>query len=234
MSPYLSLVLTCYNEGPTFEKSVGQILKELKKLGKSWGVIFVEDKSVDDTKSAIEKLVKKDDNIKAIYHAKNKGRGASVVAGIKASKGKIVGFLDVDCEISPSYTAIFIKEIENGADMAIGRRFYESDAKSVTRVIASKSYAFISKTILGLPFKDTEAGFKFFNREKIMPVLAKTKDTGWFWDTEICARAYGAGLKVVEIPVLFIKRKDKNSTVRLFRDSFVYAKQLLKFRFNLE
>lgn len=225
-----SLVLACYNEGPTFLKSVKSILKHINTLGKSCEVIFVEDKSTDNTRMAVEKVVASEKKCRAIYHAKNKGRGASVSDGIKAAKGKIVGFMDVDCEISPLYMPLFIKEIENRADMVIGTRFYESSAKSLTRVIASKSYAFISKRLLGLPFEDTEAGFKFFNRVKILQVLKNTKDQGWFWDTEICARAYKAGLKIKQLPVLFVKRGDKKSTVNLFSDSITYAMRLLAFR----
>lgn len=224
-----SLILACYNEGPTFSKSVKSILKHVNALRKSWEVIFVEDRSTDDTRAAVEQIVASEKNCKAIYHAKNKGRGASVSDGIKAAGGRIVGFIDVDCEISPSYLALFMKEVENGADMVIGTRFYESSAKSLSRVIASKSYAFICKTILGLPFEDTEAGFKFFNRVKIIPVLKNTKDHGWFWDTEICARAFKAKLKIKQLPVLFVRRSDKKSTVNLFADSITYAKRLLAF-----
>lgn len=229
---YFSLILPCYNEGPTFLKSINSILKEIKKLHKSYGIILVEDKSVDHTREYIENLVAREFRCKAIYHTKNMGRGASVSDGIRAAKGKIVGFMDVDCEISPSYIPLFINEVENGADMVIGRRFYESSAKAISRVIASKSYAIISKFLLGLPFEDTEAGFKFFKRERILPVLKKTTNPGWFWDTEICARANEAGLKIKQIPVLFIRRIDKKSTVSLFSDSLTYAKELLKFRFG--
>ena len=227
---YLSLIIPCYNEGATFESSVRLIIKELGGLKKSYELIFVEDKSTDDTKLAVEKIIKSEKNCRAVYHPRNRGRGASVTDGIKEARGKIVGFMDVDCEISPFYIPLFIREIENGADMVIGTRFYESSAKSLTRVIASKSYALISKTLLGLPFEDTEAGYKFFDREKILPVLKNTKDPGWFWDTEISARAYQAGLRIKQLPVLFTKRGDKKSTVNLFTDSITYAKRLLAFR----
>ncbi len=52
-----SLILPCYNEGATLEKSVGDIMKVIKNLKLSSEIIFVEDKSTDDTKKSVEKLV---------------------------------------------------------------------------------------------------------------------------------------------------------------------------------
>lgn len=226
----LTIILACYNEGPTFGSSVRKIISELKRAKRPWGIIFVDDKSVDDTKLAVEEFVKNNKNCRAIYHSKNQGRGKSVCDGIKIAKGEICGFMDVDCEIAPSYIPLFTEEIVKGADVAVGQRFYEKGWKSLNRVVASKVYAILVGTVLDLPISDTEAGFKFFNRRNILKILPKVKNSGWFWDTEICARAYWTGLRVSEIPVLFNKRKEKKSTVKLIPDSLDYLVQLFKFR----
>lgn len=228
-----SLVLPCYNEGPTFESNVGKILKELKRLKLSWEIIFVEDSSIDDTKSEVEKLVLTIPNSRAIYHKKNEGRGKSVADGLFAAKGEICGFMDVDCEISPSYIPIFIWEIKKGYDMAIANRFYEGKFKSILRFVASSTYSRLVRLILNLPFDDTEAGFKFFNRKKIIPIVKMTRDKRWFWDTEICARTYLNDLTVSQVPVLFKKRADKKSTVRLIPDSIEYLKKVIEFKKQL-
>ena len=62
----VSVILPCFNEGPTFEKSVEKILVQLKQLKKNWEIIFVEDKSIDDTKKSVESLVKKIKNSRAL------------------------------------------------------------------------------------------------------------------------------------------------------------------------
>jgi glycosyltransferase involved in cell wall biosynthesis len=238
--PLLSLVIACYNEGLTFEKSVFRIVSVLKKIRGDWEIIFVEDKSTDETKRTVEKLIGQIKNFhlrqgfggqaKAIYHSKNQGRGKSIVDGIRVSRGKICGYLDVDCEVSPDYIPLFVREIECGADMAIGRRFYEGGIKSLVRYLASKTYALVVKTLLKISIEDTEAGYKFFKRSKILPILSKVQDKHWFWDTEICARASWAKLKISEIPVLFIRRRDKKSTVKLIPDTWDYIKKIIKFR----
>jgi len=226
----ISLILTCFNEGPTFEESVQQIVSVLGKTKKNWEIVFVDDKSTDETKKTIQKLVGQIKNSKAIYHSKNQGRGKSVADGIRASQGKICGYLDVDLEVSPDYIPVFVREIENDADMTVGRRFYEGGFRSVTRYLASKTYSLMVKNLLKLPIEDTEAGYKFFKRSKILPILSKVHDNRWFWDTEICARAYATDLKISQVPVLFIRRHDKKSTVKLFTDSWDYLVKIIKFR----
>ena len=228
--PDYSLVLACYNEGPTFEESLNKIYSQVEKMKGVWEIIFVEDKSTDDTRAAVEKFVRENKNAKAIYHNRNLGRGKSVADGIMASRGDICGYIDVDCEIAPSYMPLFVREIENGRDMVVGKRFYESGLKSITRVVASKVYASIIKLFLDVPIEDTEAGYKFFRRKTILPILKKTRDKHWFWDTEICARTSRAGLAIGEIPVLFIRRPEKKSTVKLIPDSINYISSLIKFR----
>lgn len=229
-----SLILPSYNEGPTFKKSVQKILKELTPLKERWEIIFVEDKSTDDTRLEVEKLVLAIPNSRVIYHKKNEGRGKSVVDGILKAKGRICGFMDVDCEISPAYIPIFIREIKKGNDMTIANRYYEGKFNSISRLLASKVYFKLAQFLLNLPFNDTEAGFKFFNREKIMPILKSTKEKGWFWDTEICANAYMSGLKISEVPVLFKRRSDKRSTVRIIPDSIKYLLKLARFRAEIK
>ncbi len=230
--PDFTLILPCYNEGPTFEKSVTKIISSLR--GRSYRILFVEDGSDDETKIKVENLTKKIRHADAIYHGVNMGRGRSVADGIRASKTDICGFMDVDCEVSPTYIPLFVKEINSGADIAVGKRFYEKKWKSFGRVLSSELYRAIVKTLIKLPVDDTEAGYKFFNRSKILKVLKKVYDEGWFWDTEICARSHAAGLKLSQIPVLFIKRYEKKSTVKLIPDSIEYLIKLMNFKSQLK
>lgn len=228
--PYLSLVLPLYNEGPTLEQSLRTIYKSLQKNKKSWEVILVDDKSSDNTLAIIKKILPNLKNTTLITHQENQGRGKTVSDGIKVSKGIYSGFLDVDLEVSSDYISLFIKELENGYDCVIGNRFYEKNITAVTRVVSSVGYKLIVRFLLNLPIDDTEAGYKFFNREKILPILNQIKNKGWFWDTEICARSFWAGLRLTQIPVLFIRRSDKKSTVRLIPDTWEYLKNIYKFR----
>lgn len=226
----VSVILALYNEGPTLEKSVNKIVTVLKSLERSWEIIFVEDKSTDETLKTVKLLNEKVKNCKLIIHKKNQGRGRTVTDGLAAAAGTICGYLDVDLEISANYIPIFVEEIEKGANIAVGMRFYEGGLRSLARFLASKIYALMVKFLLKIPIEDTEAGYKFFRRSKILPILRKVKDEKWFWDTEICARAFWAGLKISQVPVLFVRRNDKKSTVKLIPDTWAYITKIIKFR----
>ena len=230
----VSVILPCFNEGTTFERSVEQVIHELRKLRKNWEIIFVEDKSTDNTRSSVENLATKIDNARAVYHSKNQGRGKSVADGIKTSRGNICGYLDVDLEVSQRYIPLFIKEVEEGSELVVGKRFYEGEGlKSIPRFLASKVYAFAVKILFNCQIEDTEAGYKFFNRAKILPILKKVKSKHWFWDTEICVIASLKNLKIEQIPVLFKRRDGKKSTVKLFPDTIDYLKNLIRLKKEL-
>src|SRR3972149_2878100 len=227
----LSIIIPCHNEGSIFEDSVEKIVAVLKTQKKKWEMIFVEDKSVDDTKKTVEKLTQKYKNIRAIFHKKNEGRGKSVSDGIKTARGDICGYLDIDLEVSERYIPLFVKEIEHGFDLAVGKRFYEGGGlNSILRFLASKIYAIAVKYIVDIPVEDTEVGYKFFRKEKILPILSKVKSKHWFWDTEICALAHWNGLKITQIPVLFKRRYDKKSTVKILPDTIDYIKNLIRIK----
>lgn len=232
--PRLSLVLPLYNEEEHLTKSLPRIFFYLERLKLTYEVIFVEDKSRDQTLDMISVFVKNKKNIFLIKHQKNQGRGQSVKDGVLKARGEIVGFIDVDLEVSP----LFIQEViepllKKEADLTIGLRIYHVSLATFLRFILSKGYIQLVKSILGLPFSDTEAGFKFFNRKKILPIIKKTKNKNWFFDTEIVARAYQSGLLVKEIPVLFVRNTQKTSTVSPLKDSLVYLWELVKFKRKL-
>lgn len=232
----LSIIIPCYNEEPHLRVSFEKILWVLKKMKVHYEIIFVEDKSQDNTKKVIEKIVHdfKNEDIKCIFHPINIGRGGSVNDGIVKAQGDVVGFLDIDLEISEVYIPIFYWKIKEGADLAVANRSYDFTFSKLIRFIASKGYSFVVKLFLKVPVKDTEAGYKFFKKEKILPVCEKVEDKKWFWDTEIIMRSYLAGLKIIEIPVIFVRNPTKKSTVKVVPDSIEYFKKLIKFKREMD
>lgn len=199
----------------------------------TYEVICIDDRSEDETPDVIRKFIKKNKRWKGYFHNENKGRGATVTEGILKSKGKVVGYIDVDLEISPLYIPEFVASIKQGADVVIATRVYKIEPSNIIRAISSILYVKISQLSLGHKYKDTEAGYKFFNRKKITPLLKKIKSPHWFFDTEIVLRSAKRRLKIVEITVLFLRRKDKQSTVRLIPDTLDYLKSVWKFREEL-
>lgn len=230
-----TLILPCYNEAEHFERSVERIITVLKKTGKKWEILFIDDTSTDQTPILINNLLKKPSSIPlyAIYHKSNQGRGTTVAQGITKARADIVGYIDIDCEIDPKYIPAFVSQIEQGADVVSAWRSYPFNWFRLLRYVASKLYVVIERVFLGVNFPDTEAGYKFFRRKKILPVLPTIFANHWFWDTEIMVRAKRAGLTIEFVPAVFLRRSDKTSTVRLFPDTIAYINDLWRLRKEL-
>ena len=228
MKSHLSLIIPCYFEEPHLT-SYNKVIKELKKKGIVYELIFIDDSSTDNTPLIIKDIVKNDKNCRAIFHKKNVGRGGTVTEGIKLAKYEYTGFIDIDLEISEKYIDKFLSLLKEN-DVVIATRKYAFSIKSLHRIAASRGYKLLSKLLLGLPYDDTEAGYKFFRKSKILPVLKKTKDKKWFWDTEIVALSHFHNLKIKEEDVRFTRALDKKSTVKLLNDTLNYIIAIYKFK----
>jgi glycosyltransferase involved in cell wall biosynthesis len=231
-APLLSLVLACYNEAEVLESSWREILGTLQDFGRPFEVIFVDDVSQDRTREILASIVAAHPELalQVILHEQNRGRGATVTDGFRAARGEITGYLDVDLEVHSRYIPSLVRAIQEGADVAVVRRIYAFQVRSVDRYFLSRGYSYLVRALLDVKLQDTETGYKFFRREALLPVLDEISDQGWFWDTEFMVRAARRGLKIAEIPGAYVRRMDKTSTVRGMRDSVVYFRQLLRFR----
>lgn len=228
----VSIVLACYNAGAYAAESVRQIEEVLDATIFSYELIFVDDKSSDNTVEVIGRLIKGKDNRSLHCHTENLGRGKAVSDGFEKARGVIVGFIDLDLDNPARYIFPMITTIKNGkADVCTAQRIYKwrLNPYFVIRFLASKVYAFMSRNWLQTGLKDSETGCKFFKKEKILPILGKMQSAGWFWDTEIMTRAYYAGLKIIEMPTIFI-RGTSISTVSLVPETLKYLYSLIRFR----
>jgi glycosyltransferase involved in cell wall biosynthesis len=226
----VSVVLPCYNERLVIEESAAEVVRVLESTRLDWEIIFVDDVSRDDTVARAERLCAADARLRLLRHERNTGRGRTATDGLRAARGAIAGFLDIDLEVPARYIPPAIEEIRRGADVVSAWRVYLPNLALLHRQILSKGYSGLVRSQLALPFRDTEAGFKFFDRERILPILDQTRNPGWFWDTEVMARAHYAGLRIVELPTVFIKRNEVPTTVRLVPDTIEYWRQLRRFR----
>ena len=229
----LSVVIPCYNEAAILAQSVEELVAVLRGTRLSSELIFVDDGSSDETVHSIQACRQRYADIptQSIHHASNMGRGRAASDGFRAANGRIVGYLDIDLEVHARYVPAMVDAIDRqGYDVAIARRIYKFARPVMFRALCSKGYHRLVRWSLGLPFEDTEAGFKFFRRESLMRVLDHVQHPGWFWDTEIMAQAWLQGLRIREIPCLFIRRTDKPSSVRVWRDSWRYLIALLTFK----
>jgi glycosyltransferase involved in cell wall biosynthesis len=234
-APELSVVIACYMEEGHLAASVRELAATLDGMGRSYELIFVEDKSTDGTASVVAELVAGRPERRAVYHATNQGRGATVAEGFRLARGRVVGFLDIDLEVHCRHLPMVLAAIDQGADGATAFRHYSpgTSANGWMRKALSRSYRWLFRRCFETPFDDPETGFKFFVRERILQVIDEAQDRHWFWDSEVMVLAHLHGLRVVEVPCFFERRDGKASTVKLLRDIWRYFVAIRGFRARL-
>lgn len=231
--PDLSLVIACFNEEPHLERNVARIEAVLEPLRWSSELIFIDDCSGDRTPEIVRGLVAGSERRHAVFHEQNVGRGGTVAEGIRMARGAVAGFIDVDLEVHCRYIPSMVQAIlRDGYDVATAQRVYKINLTpaGILRWVLSVGYRTLARASLRSPFKDTETGFKFFRRESILPVLDRCRDPGWFWDTEVMLESDRAGLRVIEIPALFLRQSGRTSSLRILPDTLAYLRAVSAYR----
>jgi dolichyl-phosphate beta-glucosyltransferase len=230
-NPKISLILPCFNEIEHIHESLPRILNYMSYVFPqgSFEVVLVEDCGTDGTREWLAGL--RDGHVRVVLNKKNMGRGGAVKEGIRASRGSIIGFIDIDLEASESYLPKFVQSIEQGVDLAVGFRIYRVSWNPYVfvRHLLSVVYRFVLRNIVHCGVKDTEAGYKFFSRRFADYLVTQSKFDDWFFDTESTLLAELGKFKIVEIPIAFLRNTKKTSTVRVVSDSIKYLKAVAAF-----
>jgi glycosyltransferase involved in cell wall biosynthesis len=230
MSELVSVILTCYYEGPMLEQSAPVLMRFLAQSGLNSELVLVIDGSDQETDEALARLSAAHPEIRVLRNAQNIGRGGSVARGVREACGGIVGFIDPDLEIAPSVIPAMVAVLAQGVDLVVARRQVPLGPRNLVRWILSKGYKLLANAMLSLPDLDTEAGCKFFRAGTVLPVIEGIENQRWFWDTELVARTYHAGLRVAQVPVPYTRNTDHATTVNLRRDVPEYLRELRRLR----
>jgi len=231
----VSIVLPAYNEADKLEEAVEKVTKAIREFARSYEIIIAEDGSTDGTDKVAASLSERFPALKHLHGEKRLGRGAALKNAFKKSGGEVLVYMDIDLATDIRHLKSLVDAIEEeGYDFATGSRMLPESKveRSLSRLIASKSYNFLVRGLLGSKVKDHQCGFKAFRREPLMQLLDEVTARHWFWDTEILVRASRKGYKIKEIPVEW--KSGWKTKVNLRRDSFTMTWQLIKLRWQLK
>ena len=180
----VTVVLPAYNEADELEATVDKVNQALTQFTRSYEVIIAEDGSTDGTDRLAETLSEKNPFVKHIHGEKRLGRGTALKNAFKQSSGEVLVYMDLDLATDLKYLKALVGAVESeGYDFATGSRMLpESNVeRSGTRHIASKTFNFMVRALLGSKVKDHQCGFKAFRREPLMQVLDEVGAGHWFW-----------------------------------------------------
>ncbi|SMB96522.1 dolichyl-phosphate beta-glucosyltransferase [Thermanaeromonas toyohensis ToBE] len=220
----LSIVIPAYNE----EGRLAGTLKALRVYfsGQRYEIVVVDDGSYDRTAQIARSF-----GCRVVQHSCNLGKGAAVKSGVMASTGDPVLLTDADLAAPISEFPKLEAALARGADIAIGSR-EATGAKvcraSFRRKLAGKVFNLMVRSITGLPYRDTQCGFKLFRGHVARALFSHAKCSGYCFDVEVLVLAREMGLKVEEVGVEWYDMP--GSKVRMLRDGWRMFVEAVKIR----
>src|ERR1700745_1857589 len=237
MLPAFSLVIPCFNE----EARVGQTLRftldYLAANAPESELIVVNDGSTDATGAiARERLKSAQVPTRLLENFPNRGKGAAVRTGLLAARTPIGLFSDADLSTPLEETPKLIEPIANNqVDIAFGSRTLDRRLIGIhqpwRREQGGRVFNLLVRVATGLPFWDTQCGFKAFRLDVCRPILDAARVNGFAFDVELLYLAQRAGLRIREGPVRL--NHSEGSKVSFFKDSLRMLRELIALRIRL-
>jgi dolichyl-phosphate beta-glucosyltransferase len=212
--PMLSIVVPCYNEEqrlPRFRDDYSQFLKinrdQLKTYYSSVELILIDDGSRDSTPILLRDF--KVDDVEGLVHSwrhyrleKNSGKGAAVQRGILESRGDQILISDVD--LSTPLFDLF-RLLESKADVAIGSRAVPGSEiikkQNGLRPLLGQAFNQFVQLLTGIPFHDTQCGFKLVPGEYSRRVAPSMTEMRFAFDVELLLLLHRFDISFAEVPV---------------------------------
>jgi glycosyltransferase involved in cell wall biosynthesis len=234
MLPPFSIVIPCFNEAARIGKTLRATLDYLASAAPESELIVVNDGSTDTT-ARITREVFSNTKIatRLIENFPNRGKGAAVRSGLLAAQRPIGLFSDADLSTPLGETPKLIEPIANGdIDVAFGSRAIDRSLigqhQPWRREQAGRIFNLLVRVATGLPFWDTQCGFKAFRLEVCRPIIQAARIDGFAFDVELLYLAQRAGLRIREIPVRW--NHAEGSKVDFIHDSLRMLREVIALR----
>jgi len=234
MLPRFSIVIPCFNEEGRISETLRVTIAYLATNAPKSELIVVNDGSTDGT-GAIARKILSETNIatRLLENFPNRGKGAAVRSGLLAAREPIGLFSDADLSTPIEETPKLIEPIANGeVDIAFGARALDRSLIGIhqpwRREQGGRVFNLLVRVATGLPFWDTQCGFKAFRLDACRPILEAAQINGFAFDVELLYLAQRAGLRIREIPVRW--NHAEGSKVSFFRDSLRMLREVIMLR----
>src|SRR2546427_8090381 len=235
MSPSLSIIVPAYNEAARLVTTLPTIIDYLSNARTGSELIVVDDGSTDDTAAVAERGLADAPGISArlIRVEQNQGKGHAVRTGLLHARSNVALFSDADLSTPITETSKLVEPIERGeCELTFGSRALDRSLIGVhqpwRREQGDRVFNMIVRLATGLPFWDTQCGFKAFRMSVCRPLIEVARIDRFGFDVELIYLAHLAKLRLREIPV----RWDHNpgSKVEVLRDSFRMVDEVRRIR----
>ena len=188
----------------------------------------------DDTADVVRGFMPHAPELRLLENPGNHGKGYSVRNGMLNARGDILLFSDADFSSPIDESIKLIAAIEQGADVAFGSRWLLAETQtrrqSLLRQFVGRAYNRLLRLVLGLPYKDTQCGFKACTRHAAEVMFTRQQIEGWGFDPELLFIARKFGLKMTEVAVEWAN--DDRSKINPIVDGLKMFCELVMIRLN--
>ncbi len=232
--PRLSIVIPAYNESARIEAALASVLDCVDARSWDADILVVDDGSTDNTPTIVQQWMEQHPRLHLIQNPGNRGKGYSVRNGLLQAAGEIVMFTDADLSAPIEEAERLIEAIDRGADVAIGSRWLDKQKQTVYqplyRRFFGRCFNWVTRKVIGLPFKDTQCGFKAFRRDAAQTIFRLQTIERWGFDPEILFIARKLKYTIVEVPVTW--GHDERSRISYLKDGMKMLEEMGQIRTN--
>ena len=167
----ISIIVSCYNEEEAIPLFYKELINNLSKMELNYEIIFIDDGSKDKTLEVIQTLRKEDKNIRYISFSRNFGKEAAMIAGLEASKGDYITFMDADLQDPPALIPVMYNYLKKGYDCVGTRRVTRKGEPKIRSFFARMFYKIINK-LSKVEMVDGARDFRLINRRMADAILS--------------------------------------------------------------
>jgi len=229
---FISIVIPVYNEENRIAKTLHRVEEYLNSRNYEYELLLVDDGSTDHTPQVLTTFAQASERVRLLQNSRNEGKGYSVRRGVLAARGKYILYSDADLSTPIEEVESLLSWLNQGYHIAIGSRgLPQSDIRVSQpwyRKTMGKIFNLFVRTITLPEFKDTQCGFKCFERSIAQEVFKRQKVNRFGFDVEVLYIAKKMGERIKEVPIQWYDSRE--TKVKAFTDSVRMLLDLFKIR----
>ena len=202
---------------PTFDEAenLPVVLDRLLRAAPSVEVLVADDNSPDGTGRIADEWAAADvgGRIHVLHREGKEGLGAAYIAGFRWALERgytVICEMDADGSHPPESLPDLLREVDAGADLAIGSRYVPGGSVEnwpLSRHVISRGGNIYSRIALGVGVRDITAGYRAYLAEALAELdLDSIESRGYCFQIDMTWRLLENNRDVVEVPIIFVER----------------------------
>lgn len=237
LGPKVLLTIPVYNEVRFVRSTVEALDLALASSGINYTLSVAEDGSTDGTKEVLSRLKMEIPDLVVRMVPQKLGRGKALRQFWAGFDMDFYAFCDTDLATDPETLVAILRKAIAGENIVVGSRYVPGAVvdRPPMRSLVSRVYNWYVRNTFRDRIQDHQCGLKVFSRKALRELVWDTHEDSWFWDTEVLVLAKHRGYEVAEVPVEWVERKSRHTSLRrLLSDVNLHGLGLLRLKASLE